>query len=42
MGRGGKLDGLEDDAVDLRVEGLTDIIKLGLAYYKNKVELCIG
>ena len=25
-----------------RAEGLTDIIKLGLAYYKNKVELCIG
>ena len=36
-----QIDGKQYDTT-FRAEGLTDIVKLGLAYYKNKVELCIG
>ena len=34
-----QIDGKQYDAT-FRAEGLADIVKIGLAYYKNKVELC--
>ena len=36
-----QIDGKKYDAT-FRAEGLADIVKIGLAYYKDKVELCDG
>ena len=34
-----QIDGRQYDAT-FRAEGFADIVKIGLAYYRNKVELC--